>query len=83
MGELNFNRRQCIKALCKLGFKLDNDRRGIHDKYKFPSHYKIPDGYRPFIMIPRHNELRVQRQIVKELLVIGGEELVNNFMRYL
>ncbi len=83
MGELNFNKRQCINALLKLGFRLDNDRRGIHDKYKFPNCCQIPKGFRPFIMIPRHDELKLQRQIVKELKRIGGDELVENFKRLL
>lgn len=81
MGEYNFNRRQCIYALQKLGFYLDNDRAGIHDKYAFPSHFKIPAGYRPFIMIPRHNELRVQHKIIKELREVGGDGLVDSFMK--
>ena len=83
MGEWNFNKRQCVAALKKLGFYLSNDRRGEHDKYCFPSGYVIPVGYRPFIMLPRHNELRLQHKIVKELLAIGGEELVEKFRKYL
>lgn len=80
MGELNFNKRQCVKALKKLGFCLNNDRRRIHDKYAFPSDYMIPAGSRPFIMIPRHNELKLQHKIIKELKSVGGDELVNKFM---
>ena len=83
MGDYNFNKRQCIRALKKLDFFLRNDRAGIHDKYAFPDHYKIPAGYRPFIMIPRHNELKVQQKIIKELKAVGGDELVEKFMRFL
>lgn len=83
MGELNFNKRQCVRALKKLGFCLDNDRRGTHDKYAFPSGYTIPAGFRPFIMIPRHNELKLQHKIIKELKSVGGDELVEKFMSLL
>ena len=31
-------------------------------------------------MIPRHNELKLQHKIVKELKALGGDELVNKFM---
>lgn len=81
MGDYNFNKRQCVRALKKLGFYLSNDRRGDHDKYQFPARYVIPAGYRPFIMIPRHNELRVQHKIIKELRAIGGDDLVGEFTR--
>lgn len=80
MGEYNFNKRQCIRALKSLGLYLKNDRRGDHDKYYFPNYYKIPIGYRPFIMIPRHNELKVQHKIIKELRAAGGDELVEKFI---
>ena len=83
MGDCNFNKRQCIRALKGLGFYLSNDRRGDHDKYNFPSGYTIPAGYRPFIMIPRHSELRLQHKIINELKVVGGDELVEKFMRLL
>lgn len=83
MGELNFNKRQCVRALKKLGFYLDNDRRGIHDKYTFPKGYMIPEGFRPFIMIPRHNELKLQYKIVKELKSVGGDQLVQKFINLL
>lgn len=83
MGDCNFNKRQCIRALKKLGFYLSNDRRGDHDKYNFPDHYETVAGYRPFVMVPRHNELKVQHKIIKELRVIGGDELVEKFTRLL
>ena len=83
MGELNFNKCQCIRALQKLGFCLDNDRCGTHDKYAFPNGYTIPEGFRPFIMIPRHNELKLQYKIIKELKSIGGNELIEKFISLL
>jgi len=83
MGDYNFNKRQCVFALKKLGFYLANDRAGSHDKYAFPKNYLIPAGHRPFIMIPRHNELKVQHQIVKELRAVGGDDLVRKFMELL
>lgn len=83
MGEYNFNKRQCIYALKRLGFYLCNDRCGEHDKYNFPGQYIIPWGYRPFIMIPRHNELHIQHKIIKELKAVGGDELVEKFLKLL
>lgn len=83
MGDCNFNKRQCIKALKGLGFYLNNDRRGDHDKYHFPSACIIPTGHRPFIMIPRHNELRLQHKIINELRAVGGDELVEKFTHLL
>jgi len=38
MGRQDFNRKQCIRALLKLGFVKDNKRRGSHDKFKAPEH---------------------------------------------
>ncbi len=83
MGELNFNKRQCVRALQKLGFCLNNDRHGTHDKYVFPGNYTIPAGFRPFIMIPRHNELKLQHKIIKEIRLVGGDGLVEKFMNLL
>jgi len=34
-------------------------------------------------MIPRHNELHVQAEIVKELKAMGGDKLVEKFKKYL
>lgn len=79
MGENTFNKRQCIRALQKLGFYLDNKRSGKHDKYKSP----IPNINPCFIMVPRHNEIHCQDQIISELEKMGGAELVNKFREYL
>ena len=81
MGEWNFNTAECVRALIKLGFYLKNKRRGDHDKYAVPEVYKrnLPQYHRGFLMVPRHSELRLQQQIVKELEVIGGKGLVEKF----
>mgnify|MGYP001610799050 CR=1 FL=1 len=79
MGENVFNRRQCIRALTKLGFLFDNKRSGKHDKYKSPFSNINPS----FIMIPRHNELHCQDAIIKELEKMGGLPLVEKFRHYL
>lgn len=78
MGETNFNRRQCIRALIKLGFTLSNKRFGIHDKLVAP----FPANP-PFIMIPRHKELHCQQAILKELRKMGGDELIKKFLENL
>ena len=36
MGQKDFNRKQCIKSLIKLGFIKKDMRRGSHDKYTPP-----------------------------------------------
>lgn len=86
MGEYNFNRRQCIKALKKLGFYYSlNQRKGKHDKYDPPANIKDKISYPgpTFIMIPRHNELRCQHEIIDELRAMGGEDLVSKFKNFL
>lgn len=85
MGETNFNRRQCIRALKKLGFYLDNKRSGGHDKYRPPSDIQINirSPQPPFIMVPRHNDLHCQSEIMAELMSMGGEELLSAFKKYL
>lgn len=79
MGENTFNRRECVRALLKLGFVLNNKRSGGHDKFKAPFSKARP----PFIMIPRHNDIHCQDKIVKELERLGGIELVEKFKQYL
>ncbi|MFA6534450.1 MAG: hypothetical protein WCT37_04775 [Patescibacteria group bacterium] len=79
MGESNFNGRQCTRALIHLGFTLDTKRHGKHDKYKAPFANSNP----PFIMIPRHADIHCQENILKELKKMGGDELVEQFKRYL
>ncbi|EKD33148.1 MAG: hypothetical protein ACD_76C00085G0011 [uncultured bacterium] len=81
MGELNFNTKQCIRALKRLGFYIGNKRSGRHDKF-YPSK-EIADlltGVQPrFIMIPRHRDLHCQSEIVSELRKMGGDSLVEKF----
>ncbi|MFH1252878.1 MAG: hypothetical protein V1664_00905 [Candidatus Uhrbacteria bacterium] len=81
MGELNFNTKQCLRALKRLGFYLGNKRLGRHDKFYPPK--LIADklsGTQPrFIIIPRHTDLHCQPEIISELRVMGGDELVQKF----
>ena len=81
MGETNFNRRQCLRALSKLGFYLANKRSGSHDKYRPPKSMlaNIKPSQPPFIMIPRHNQLACQTEILDELEKMGGKQLVDEF----
>lgn len=85
MGEWNFNRSECIRALVKLGFTANHKRRGQHDKYDIPKIYRdnLPVNVPPFIMIPRHRELKLQHKIIKELELIGGKQLVERFRQCL
>ncbi len=85
MGEWNFDRKQCIRALLRLGFVANNKRHGQHDKFDVPIDFrdKLSSGVPPFIMIPRHKELRLQNKIVKEIEIIGGVELVEKFRQSL
>ena len=77
MGGWTFNRRQCNRALRKLGFFLSNQRSGKHDKYYAPFSCDPP-----FIMVPRHNQLHCQDEIVAEVFKMGGRELVDKFKEY-
>ena len=79
MGESNFNYKQCVRALKKLGFSLSPKRNGNHDKFIAPFKNSNP----PFIMIPRHKQLHCQRAILKELKQMGGDELANKFISFL
>lgn len=79
MGKNTFSRRQCVWSLTKLGFYLDKKRSGKHDKYRAPFTNVNP----PFIMVPRHNDIHCQDEIIKELEKIGGNELVEKFRQYL
>jgi predicted RNA binding protein YcfA (HicA-like mRNA interferase family) len=78
MGDSNFNRRQCIRALIRLGFVLANKRHGQHDKFLAPSPHNSL-----FIMVPRHKNLNCQHAILRELKKIGGEEMEKKFLENL
>jgi len=78
MGGWNFNRKQCIRALKRMGFILSNKRSGKHDKYKAPF-----DCHPPFVMVPRHNQLHCQDEIVGEIFKMGGQNLVDKFKSFL
>jgi len=83
MGINNFNRRQCICALKKIGFQQVNSRRGKHDKFTPPSSVISTSSNPPFIMVPRHKNLHCQNAIIKELSDMGGDELVKKFRQHL
>jgi len=79
MGEYNFNRRQCVRALWNIGFVLCNKRRRSgHDKFCSPENIKIEKGHRSFITVPR-GELKCQNAIITELRKMGGDEMVKKF----
>ncbi|OGH64929.1 MAG: hypothetical protein A2821_00430 [Candidatus Magasanikbacteria bacterium RIFCSPHIGHO2_01_FULL_41_23] len=79
MGGNNFNRLQCIRALTRIGFILNKNSSGSHDKFLSP----ILNSNPPFITVPRHNVIHCQKAILKELKKMGGEELLENFLKNL
>ena len=81
MGGYNFSRKQCIRALIRLGFILKNKRSGRHDKFEPPSSIlnKLSGNQPKFIMAPRHNELHCQNEIITELRAMGGDALLKQF----
>ena len=83
MGKNDFNRRQCIRALKRLGFEEKNSRRGNHDNFIVPARFlkNKQSNQPPFIMIPRNRNLHCQRAIIRELYNFGGDELVENFLK--
>ena len=81
MGQNNFNRRQCVRALEKIGFIDTSQRHGKHSKFTAPSQYQ-KDNF-TFVMVPKHNKLRCQDEIIKELKRMGGDELVEKFRQNL
>jgi hypothetical protein len=85
MGKNDFNRKDCIRALKRLGFIYKISRHGKHDKYAPPAHLleKKQPNQPPFIMIPRSREIHCQLEILKELWAFGGDELINKFLQYI
>lgn len=85
MGRKDFNRKQCIRALLKLGFVKNNKRRGAHDKYKAPEYLlnQRQENQPPFIMVPRSRKIHCQLEILKELWAFGGDDIVENFIKNL
>jgi hypothetical protein len=77
MGEYDFNRRECVRALLTLGFRESSSRRGNHDKFFAP----FPNANPPFIMVPRHRTLHCQKAILKELKRMGGDNFVSRFLK--
>jgi len=83
MGKNDFKRNECIKALNRLGFKIKNKRRGPHDKFTAPEKYlenKQPHQP-PFIMVPKARKIHCQLEILKELWALGGDKLVEEFLK--
>lgn len=76
---ITFNRKQCVHSLCKLGFYKSRSGRGNHDKFISP----IKNSNPPFIMVPRHNNIHCQNKILQQLKMMGGSELVDNFIKNL
>ncbi|MFH1890337.1 MAG: hypothetical protein ABIJ91_02090 [Candidatus Kuenenbacteria bacterium] len=68
MGNANFSKKECIRALLKIGFIKEphQARRSPHDKYLVPMTYK-QEMRRLFIMIPHGRKLKCQGAILKEL----------------
>lgn len=83
MGKDDFNRNECIGALSKLGFKIKNKRRGDHDKFAAPEELlkNKKTNQPPFIMVPRSRQLHCQLEILKELWALGGDDLVEKFLK--
>ena len=84
MANINFNTKECIKALKKLGF-VNRSERSKHFKFHPPAGIdkNIKPGKPRFIIVPRHKELRVQHLIIQELLAMGGDELMEKFFENL
>lgn len=81
----NFNQKQCIGSLKRIGFGDSSKRRGRHFKFVPPANIKakILLGNPLFIMVPKHKDLKVQHLILQELYKMGGEELVKLFVENL
>ena len=80
----NFNQRQCIRSLKRIGF-VNRSKRSKHFKFFPPTQIekRIPAGKPQFIVVPNHNELKVQRPLINELREMGGDELVQMFLENL
>jgi len=76
---INFNRKQCVHSLRKIGFYKSGSGRGNHDKFIS----LIKNSNPPFIMVPRHNNIHCQGRILQQLKLMGGDSLVNDFMKNL
>lgn len=68
----DFNARQCIRALDRLGFRVDLSKgKGGHAKAYAPVSASVIAGQRPFVIIPIHGKFRLQNVIIKELKRMG------------
>lgn len=84
MGEWNFSRKQCVRALLRIGFHLCNKGRNAgHEKYCPPevlrAQLRETRSRHVFVMVPRHKDLHCQDEIVNELRNMGGNDLVTSF----
>ena len=80
MGIKDFNRTECVRALVKLGFYKSGSGRGDHDKYICP---EFKNCNPPFIMVPRHNRIHCQGKIIRDLKMMGGDNLIQRFASFL
>lgn len=82
MKRIDFNRKQCIKSLKKLGFVKRNIRRNKHDKFFAPDYLikSKQENQPPFIGVPRSRQIHCQLEIMKEIWAFGGDELVQEFL---
>jgi len=79
----SFTRKECIKALIKIGFVKKTKRKAKHDKYKPPFVLdSVSKNIRPFIMVPRHN-FYCQDALVGEIEKLCGQEIVEKFLNNL
>ncbi|MCK4592584.1 hypothetical protein KAT63_04070 [Candidatus Parcubacteria bacterium] len=82
MSKKDFNRKQCIKALKKIGFQKKNNRRGNHDKFVAPQCFLNNNSESPpFIVVPRSRQMHCQFAILQELKIMGGNNLVEKFLK--
>ena len=58
----NFNKRQCVRALKRLGF-VERSKRRKHFKFYPPENIaqKITPGLPQFIIVPNHRKIKVQK----------------------
>ncbi|MBI4120589.1 MAG: hypothetical protein HY454_03950 [Parcubacteria group bacterium] len=72
MNVPDFTPRQCIKALQKLGFKIEKHTgRGGHFKAKAPKGTGVSVGRRNFIIIPYHSKFKNRFFVIDELRAFG------------
>jgi hypothetical protein len=80
----SFTKKQCIRALLRIGFTDASKRRAKHYKYKPPDHCakNFGENIRPFITVPKH-DFYCQDAIVREIEKLCGEEIKRKFLENL